>query len=283
MSTSPRPRRPRPALLTRETWARRLADARQRRVETYRNRSLGWRLLAPAIFVLAGTLFVTSAVSSDGTDLRAERYGNLESVVQQQKNETDRLRARANELSAEVQRLSESLDDTRVSAAQRQVDALGGPAGMDAVSGPGVTVTLDDAPDEVIAGAEVDANYLVVHQQDIQAVANALWAGGAEAMTIQDRRIISTTGIKCVGNTVRLHGVPYAPPYEITAVGDPGAMLAALNANPYIDGYLDYVERYQLGWDVEVEDRTMLPSYEGSLDLDYARVAGDTTERDSDI
>ena len=281
MSSSPRSRRH--ALLTRENWARRLAAARQRRVETYRNRSLLWRLLAPTVFVVAGTLFVTSAVSSDGTDLRAGRYGNLESVVQQQKNETDRLRARANALSTEVQRLSESLDDTRVSAAQSRVDALEGPAGMEAVAGPAITVTLDDAPDEIIAGAGVDANYLVVHQQDIQAVANALWTGGAEAMTVQDQRIISTTGIKCVGNTVRLHGVPYAPPYEITAVGDPSAMLATLNENPYIDGYLDYVDRYQLGWDVEVDDSVQLPSYEGSLDLDYARVAGDTTERDSDL
>ena len=49
---------------------------------------------------------------------------------------------------------------------------------------------------------------------------NALWSGGAEAMTIQGQRVISTTGIKCVGNTVLLHGVPYSPPYVITAVGD---------------------------------------------------------------
>ena len=53
-----------------------------------------------------------------------------------------------------------------------------------------------------------------MHQQDIQAVVNALWAGGAEAMTIQGQRVISTTGIKCVGNTVVLHGVPYSPPYR---------------------------------------------------------------------
>ena len=50
---------------------------------------------------------------------------------------------------------------------------------------------------------------------------NALWSGGAEAMTIQGQRVIATTGIKCVGNTVVLHGVPYAPPYVISAIGDP--------------------------------------------------------------
>ncbi len=62
-----------------------------------------------------------------------------------------------------------------------------------------------------------------MHQQDIQAYVNALWAGGAEAITLQGQRLISTTGIKCVGNTVVLDGVPYSPPYVIEAIGDVGA------------------------------------------------------------
>ena len=65
-------------------------------------------------------------------------------------------------------------------------------------------------------------------------MANALWAGGAEAMTIQGQRVVSTTGIKCVGNTVVLHGVPYSPPYRISAIGPTGEMLASVNASPYI-------------------------------------------------
>ena len=57
---------------------------------------------------------------------------------------------------------------------------------------------------------------------------NALWSGGAEAMTIQGQRVISTTGVKCVGNTVVLHGIPYAPPYVISAIGNPDRLRAAL-------------------------------------------------------
>ena len=96
------------------------------------------------------------------------------------------------------------------------------------MTGPTVSVTLDDAPSSVAANG-VDADLLVVHQQDIQAVVNALWSGGAEAMTIQGQRVISTTGIKCVGNTVVLHGVPYAPPYVISAIGDQDRLEAALD------------------------------------------------------
>ena len=61
-------------------------------------------------------------------------------------------------------------------------------------------MTLDDAPEDVHAATEGDPNDLVVHQQDIQAVANAMWNAGAEAVTIQGQRLISTTGIKCEGN-----------------------------------------------------------------------------------
>lgn len=269
--------------LSRETWKKRLADAKRRRFETYRARSLMWRLLVPTVFVLAGALFVTSAISSDGTDLRAGRYGDLASLVEQQKDEADRLRAERNTLATEVEELSTGVTDTAVGEAQAEVKALRQPAGFQAVSGPGLTVTLDDAPEAVVESTDdVALGNLVVHQQDIQAVVNAMWAGGAEAMTIQGQRVISTTGIKCVGNTVLLHGIPYSPPYVITAVGDPAEMLSSVTSNPYIQIYQQYVERYELGWDLKPETHVELPAYEGSLELDYARLAGNDEARSGD-
>ena len=274
-----------PALLTRESWARRIAAARQVRSRTYRNRGLLWRALVPAVFLLAGALFVTSAVSSDGTDLRAGRFGDLSTVVGQATAEADELRARRDALAREVEALTDDLSSTSVSRAQERVDELRVPAGLEAMSGPGLTVELDDAPSETIESSGVKPDYLIVHQQDIQAVANAMWAGGAEAMTIQGQRVISTTGIKCIGNTVVLHGIPYSPPYVITAVGDPASMLTAINESPYIDIYLDYVESYDLGWDVLPHSMVELPAYEGSLELEYARPVGgeEQSGEDSDI
>ncbi|HSE69914.1 MAG TPA: DUF881 domain-containing protein [Nocardioidaceae bacterium] len=246
-------------------------------METYRERSLVWRLVVPVVFVLAGGLFVTSAVSSDGTDLRAGLYGgDLSSFVASERQETDELRAEVARLTEEVDQLSAAVRDTDVEQAQETVGEVRGAAGFEAVHGPGLTVTLDDAPDEVIDNADIEVDKLVVHQQDIQAVVNALWAGGAEAMTIQGQRVISTTGIKCVGNSVVLHGIPYSPPYVITAVGDPSSMLTSIDGNDYIDIYMQYVERYQLGWGVEAHPDVELPAYEGTVDLDYARPAGNT-------
>ena len=256
----------------RQTWRARLSTAFVARTRTYRTRALAWRLLAPAVFVCAGALFVTSMVSAQGTDLRAGRYSDLRGLASAQARDLAALQDRTATLNAEVDRLSEDLGSAGDDSVQERADALRGPAGLEPVQGPGVTISLDDAPDEALEAAGSNVSELIVHQQDIQAVANALWAGGAEAMTIADQRVVSTTGIKCVGNTVVLHGVPYSPPYRISAIGPVDRMLAAVNASPYIALYLQQVSK-GLGWDLQQEPSLALPGYDGSTELDYARPA----------
>jgi uncharacterized protein YlxW (UPF0749 family) len=233
-----------------------------------------WRLAAVGVFVVAGGLFITSGLDADGLDLRASSVTDLDTVVRQQRERTDDLQHRVAALTKEVDRLGKGVDDAEVTALQRQVDALRGPAGFESVHGPAITVVLSDAPkDEITRAVEqgaVTKDKLVVHQQDIQAVVNALWSGGAEAMTLQGQRVISTTGIKCVGNTVVLHGVPYAPPYRITAIGDLGALQTALDSSDYIAGYKTYVDAYHLGYEVSTDDDVTMPGYTGASDLRYA-------------
>jgi uncharacterized protein YlxW (UPF0749 family) len=243
-----------------------------------------WRLVAVVVFVVAGVLFVTSGLASGGLDLRASSVTDLDTVVRQERQRTDALQRRVGELSRDVDTLGRSVDDARVTNLQDQVAALRGPAGFETVQGPAVTVVLKDAPKEDIDAAvengEVTADQLVVHQQDIQAVVNALWVGGAEAMTLQEQRVISTTGIKCVGNTVVLHGVPYAPPYEITAIGDIDSLLDSLESSDYIDGYKTYVEAHNLGYEVSTDEDVTIPAYEGSTDLRYAEAERAAAELD---
>ena len=171
------------------------------------------------VVLLSGTLFVVSAQSSEGTDLRPGRYDDLAGLVNAEAERYESLADEVSELTDEVAELSSQVDDDAVQRLQAEVEKLRDPAGLVEKQGPGVQITLSDAPDEVIDAASGDKNLLVVHQQDIQAVVNALWRGGAEAVTVQGQRLISTTGIKCEGNSVLLQGVPYPQPYVIEAVG----------------------------------------------------------------
>jgi uncharacterized protein YlxW (UPF0749 family) len=235
-----------------------------------------WRAASVLAFAVAGGLFATTSLSSKGLDLRAGSITDLDGVVRQERQRSDDLQARVAALNKEIDRLSHQVDDSQVAALQRQVDALREPAGLAPVAGPGLTVVLNDAPKSQIEKATAEGigiDELVVHQQDIQAVVNALWAGGAEAMTIQGQRVVSTTGIKCVGNTVVLRGVPYSPPYRISAIGEPSSLEASLAASDYIDAYLTVVESHGLGYEVTSSARLELPGYAGSTALKYAEPA----------
>jgi uncharacterized protein YlxW (UPF0749 family) len=235
-------------------------------------------LTAFGVFAAAGFLFATSALNSHGVDLRASSVSDLDTLLRHDKARVDDMHQRVAALDDEVSRLTDQVDDTRVRKLRRQIDKLDAAAGFAPVAGPGVVVTLDDAPkdviDEAVESGTITADNLVVHQQDIQAVVNALWLGGAEAMTIQNQRVVSTTGIKCVGNTVVLHGVPYSPPYRIAAIGDPTRLLGALDDSEYVAAYQTFVDRYQLGLSLETDDWLQMPSYGGSTELRYASVAG---------
>ena len=162
-------------------------------------------------------------------------------------------------LNAEVDdaRARRSSDDD-VNRYQRKVERLKDPAGLVAAAGPGVTVTLSDAPEDVINSTDRRHQpRCVVHQQDIQAVVNALWKGGAAAVTIPGQRVISTTGIKCEGNAVQLQGVPYPQPYVIQAVGDQGELLdGASRTTTTSQVYRDEADNpdISVGWDLELED-----------------------------
>jgi uncharacterized protein YlxW (UPF0749 family) len=111
----------------------------------------------------------------------------------------------------------------------------------------------------------------VVHQQDVQAVVNALWAGGAEAMTIMNERVLSTTAVRCVGNTLLLHGRVYSPPFVVTAIGDQTRMGNALDAAPDVTIYRQYVAAYKLVYGVTRQTSVTLPGVKAAPELAYAK------------
>ncbi|NLE98141.1 MAG: DUF881 domain-containing protein [Propionibacterium sp.] len=233
-----------------------------------RPRSVRGRVTTVLVFVLAGLLITIAAIAARGTDLRSDRQLSVRELITEMGATNTGLQQEIAALRAEVDELSGQ--DLGFGGLQRELDEVSLDASVSPVAGPALRVTLMDAPPEVKpAGASDDD--LVVHQQDIQAVVNALWDGGAEAMTIQGQRVISTTGIKCVGNTVVLHGVPYAPPYVIEAIGDVERLEAGIDAAPAVQIYQQYVEAYGLGYSQERVGDVEMPGFVGSLDLSHAR------------
>lgn len=239
---------------------------------------LPWRLLVPAVATGAGLLLATSATAASGTDLRTSRSVALSQLVAQREREVARLAATARTLSAAValQTRDFAAAPTATAAERGRQRELAAAAGLTPVSGPALTVVLDDAPRPpagTVLPGNPDPADLVVHEQDIQGVVNALRAGGAEAITIMGRRIVATTAVRCVGNTLLLQGRVYSPPFRITAVGDPTRLQAGLDRSTAVGIYRQYVAAYRLGYTVSVQRRATLPAYDGTLLLRSARAA----------
>ncbi len=230
----------------------------------------GWRWLVSGVALLAGLLFATSASTAQGTDLRAGRRLRLAELIDRQQREVAVLDARARSLSEDLESVTDAAAgrDGRVRSAQRAAEALMAPAGLSPVSGPGLTVALDDAP-RLAEGQERAGDPrpddLVVHEQDILAVLNALWAGGAEAVTVMGDRVIATSSVRCVGNTLLLHGAVYSPPFRVTAIGDPRRLELALAAAPGVKTFREYVDAYGLGFALTRHQSIDMPAFDDPL------------------
>ncbi|MFD8735780.1 DUF881 domain-containing protein [Streptomyces sp. NPDC059618] len=233
------------------------------------------RVLTVAVFALAGLIFFTSFDTAKGTNIRTDSsLLKLSDLIQERSHKNATLDESNGALRRDVDGLAGS-EDGSSAATDARLAALERNAGTQKTKGRAVTVTLNDAPPNATAKLpgypEPQPDYLVIHQQDLQAVVNALWQGGAKGIKVMDQRLISTSAVRCVGNTLILQGRVYSPPYKITAIGDPAKLQKSLAASPAIQNYMVYVNVYGLGWKVEENGTVTLPGYSGTVDLHYAK------------
>jgi uncharacterized protein YlxW (UPF0749 family) len=234
-----------------------------------RHKANRFRLAVTLVLLFTGALFASSAGNSRGQDLRPSSSTDLVDLIRAQSLETRTLSERADRLRKDVDRLTAS--GSTDPALEQQLERLSSVVGLTPLQGPGLTVQLDDAPlppdGMPVSGTTYD-DY-VIHQQDVEGVMNALWRGGAEAMSVMDQRIISTSAVRCVGNVLILNGQVFSPPYEIRAIGDPAELSRALTNEPAVVTYLQWVERLGLGYKVTRHKVTTVPPYQGSIDLQH--------------
>lgn len=240
-----------------------------------RERKATWRLGVPLVLVLAGLMFGVSSRAARGTDLRSNET-QLSDVVASADRRVKEKQQSVADLREQVQAEQAAAAKKDGSAAQLpQLDAQASkeedPAGLAPLTGPSLTVTLNDSKQGIDKlPPDGSPDWLVVHQQDVQGVVNALWRGGARGMMLMDQRVVSTSAVRCVGNTLILQGRVYSPPYTIKAIGDPVKLKAALDDDESVKIYRQYVDLVGLGYDVKVGQNTTFPAFTGSLAMKYA-------------
>jgi uncharacterized protein YlxW (UPF0749 family) len=233
-----------------------------------------WSILVPVVALLAGALFATSSTAAAGGTLRYDN-DTVADLIRRGTAANERDSERLTLLQGQVDELARrgTANDAAVAAIKAKADALAPEAGRTPVTGPALTVTLNDSKltsGELPDGFTVDD--IIVHQQDVQAVVNALWASGAEAMMLMDQRVISTSAVRCVGNTLILQGRVYSPPYTISAIGDVPAMRKGLEGDKQVRIYREYVSAVGLGYQVKSQASATFPAYVGSITPHHAEV-----------
>jgi uncharacterized protein YlxW (UPF0749 family) len=235
-----------------------------------------WRFGVPLVCLLAGLLLAATHGVSGGTEIRRSDAPRLVDLVRETQSSVNRLTAERNGLANKIDSMHGRHPDAALAAMLRRSAELADEAGMDPVHGPGLMVTLQDAQRDANGRFPRDASPddLVVHQQDIQAVLNAMWSAGAEAIQMQDQRIIATSVPRCVGNTLLLNGRTYSPPYTITAIGNTTAMQAALAAAAPVIIYKQYVVRFGLGYREEVKPDVQVVGHTEPVRTRFAQPLG---------
>jgi uncharacterized protein YlxW (UPF0749 family) len=237
-----------------------------------------WTVLVPVVALVAGLLFATSSRTALGTDLRAGESTQLSQLIQQRQATVVRQQDELALLQQRVQALTDQAASRNgeVASAQGAGSVEEPSAGLTELTGPGLSVTLDDAPPQSrgTLPADVPVDNLVIHQSDVQGVVNALWAAGADGVAIMGQRLIATSAVICVGNTLLLHGRTYSPPFVVTAVGNSGAMRQQLAASYDVGLLKTAVDLFGLTYQVTDQREVSLPAYDGSLELQYAHRSG---------
>jgi len=120
--------------------------------------------------------------------------------------------------------------------------------------------------------ASADPNAYLIHEFDVRDVVNVLWLAGAEAVAVNDERVIGNTSVYCVGSTVMVNTTRLSPPYVIRAIGEPGVLAETLRNPSYLSLLRQKVDKYGIKFQVAQAAKMMLPAYTGGFSVRHCSI-----------
>ena len=225
-------------------------------------------LLLPA--VLFGLLVsVQWRTQAERNELTVRYNTPLLDAAKTLQNEQSALKVTLAELRAQLDQIQTSAS-TQSDAAkdlQSRIDGLKTVAGLNERSGDGVEIVLDDARG---AAAAKDVEKSICHNTDLTDIVNQAWRGGAEAIAINDERIVGSSSIYCVGSTIMVNGTLMSPPFKVLVIGPQNELLATYDDPTQLRDIKQRRDIYGLGFRVSRATGLRLPPYRGALNVRFA-------------
>ena len=199
-----------------------------------------------------------------------ERRKALEQLVAERRESIDALLAQTRRIEEKLRRVEARVGSgsAELGALLREVNGLRVAAGMGALRGPGVVVTLEDS--DRAPASRSEASDLRIQDLDLRSVVNTLWRAGAEAVSINGRRVVSTTAIRAAGGSILVNYGAVTSPYRIVALGQPETMRRMMAGSEVGRRFQVWTQVYGLGFDVATAPAIRVPALRGGVAVRYA-------------
>ncbi|WP_251440908.1 DUF881 domain-containing protein [Veillonella intestinalis] len=216
-----------------------------------------WAIAAVSMLLgvmLVGQYKMTQSIAA--SNIHLQRTGDLARELTAVEKERDELR----------QQLEAIQKNNATASAVSDINLLKQRAGLTDVSGPGVVITINDS--KVPVKDNENPNLYLIHDEDLLRVLNELRAGGAEAIAINDQRLVGTSEVRCAGPTVMVNGKVFAPPFVIKAIGDPKTLSAALTMR---GGVVESLKYWGIELKIQKEDNIVVPAFSGTFKEEHLK------------
>lgn len=220
---------------------------------------------------MLGFLLVTAASTTDATrKAEAPRRAQLIDLIGARRQQVAVLDADVRELRDQVVGAQQAAlrrarqDEAEAARSER----LAVEAGTVALEGRGLLVRMSDSERDPQDPSETGAYR--IHDTDIQLVVNALFAAGAEAVAVNDSRLVATSPIRAAGDTIVVNFRPLTPPYRVEAIG---ADRKRFESSTIATRFRRWTRLFGLGFSVSERD-VDVPAYTGRVGIVSAEPVG---------
>lgn len=226
-------------------------------------------LLGTMCFLLTIGIFIqVKTVSQSGTKVartlsEKELRDNVLEMKEKYEKQYKILEGKEKELDTLIS--SVSVNDSSSSELSERLDELNSQIGLTALQGEGIIIRIEDAKEEV-EGVSIERT--VIHDSDIKAIVNDLCIAGAEAISVNGQRIVSTTAITCIGNVIKVNDEKIGNPFEIHAIGSKKLLEGSVLMNGRT---LSEMKKDGIIVKVEASDSVVVSRFDGIFTKDYIR------------
>lgn len=223
-----------------------------------------------AVFFLSMMLAAQIKAISNTTEVaQGKREAQLVDELTTLQRNYDSLKQKYDDNNKIVETYKNNASDnsTLIASMQKELEQQTILSGNADLKGQGIVVTLTDGNKVVENSSRTDS---LVHDSDVLTVVNELKAAGAEAISVNDQRIIAMTAIRCVGPVIQVNYQKVAAPFVIKAIGDAQYLESALTIKNGVSDLL--TQGYGIGVDISRQSNIIVKKYDGAIDFKNAQV-----------